>query len=251
MEHWVGSERYEDNFSKTEVTRVNRGQDQGDGMINEHRLNRVRSFKYLGVKFHEKEIQSEEITHRINKYNENVSVLIPLCKESSILQTCKTTTYTTISRPILIYRSEAWSLTTTQKSCIQAAEMRVLKLLAGVSQIDRIRNVTQTKSRSGCFIGCDREGEAAMVWKEKRFPRVMLNWIPEGRCQDDQLVDHESNGWIEWKKDWGILEERTYEDRSNWGRIVRGQAGRIWSYLTSGRKDEKVNCQAVFLSNLL
>ncbi len=48
--------------------------------------------------------------------------------------------YEQIMRPILIYGSETWTLTTRLKSQIQAAEMKVLRLIYGVTRLNRIRN---------------------------------------------------------------------------------------------------------------
>ena len=48
--------------------------------------------------------------------------------------------YTTILRPILTYGCEAWMLTVAAKSKVQAAEMRVLRLIKGVTRRDRLRN---------------------------------------------------------------------------------------------------------------
>jgi len=52
----------------------------------------------------------------------------------------KVTIYKTILRPILTYGGESWTLTTATKSKIQTAEMRVLRLIKGVSCRDRLRN---------------------------------------------------------------------------------------------------------------
>ena len=76
-----------------------------------------------------------------------------------------------------------------------------------------------------------------MVWTcdenvKERFPRTMLNWIPERR----QPVSRPRKRWMDGVEEGlrargvsmeEILEERTYEDRNNWRRIVRGQTDRI------------------------
>ena len=54
------------------------------------------------------------------------------------------TIYNTILKPIIVYGCEAWSLTTTTESKLQAAEMRVLRLTKGVTRRDHIRNTTKT-----------------------------------------------------------------------------------------------------------
>ena len=46
--------------------------------------------------------------------------------------------YTTILKPILTYGCEAWTLTVAAKSKVQTAEMRVLRLIKGVTRRDRL-----------------------------------------------------------------------------------------------------------------
>ena len=46
----------------------------------------------------------------------------------------------TILRPILLYGHESWILTKKLKSKITAADMKVLRLVKGVTRRDRIRN---------------------------------------------------------------------------------------------------------------
>ncbi len=47
----------------------------------------------------------------------------------------------TILKPILLYGAECWTLTTKLESKIQAAEMRVLRIIKGVTRRDKMRNV--------------------------------------------------------------------------------------------------------------
>ena len=78
---------------------------------------------------------------RINKYNNTMTMLYPLLKQRDIPRQYKTTIYTMILKPILTYGCEIWALTTKTESRIQPAEMRVLRLIRGVSRRDRVRNV--------------------------------------------------------------------------------------------------------------
>lgn len=52
----------------------------------------------------------------------------------------KLTIYKTLYRPILTYVHEAWTLNKRTWSGIQAAEMRFLRRIIGVTRRDRIRN---------------------------------------------------------------------------------------------------------------
>ena len=48
----------------------------------------------------------------------------------------------TILKPILLYGLELWSLTAKTESQLQAAEMRVLRAIKGITRRDRVRNTT-------------------------------------------------------------------------------------------------------------
>ena len=68
-----------------------------------------------------------EINNRIGKYNSNVGMVYPLLRDRNIPRRCKIIIYQSILKPILMYGSEVWSLTTKTESRLQAAEMRVLR----------------------------------------------------------------------------------------------------------------------------
>ncbi|XP_076045633.1 uncharacterized protein LOC143027846 [Oratosquilla oratoria] len=86
------------------------------------------------------ELMEREINSRIGKMSAQVNLLYPLLKERTIARRVKTLLYTTILRPILTYGAETWKLTTKTESRIGAAEMRVLRIIYGVTRRDRIRN---------------------------------------------------------------------------------------------------------------
>ena len=78
------------------------------------------------------------------KYNNYVRLTYPLLKDKSINRQCRLIIDTTILKPIIMYGSEYWPLTTgtesRPESKIQAAEMHVLRTIKGVTRMDRIRN---------------------------------------------------------------------------------------------------------------
>src|ERR1700755_2610426 len=104
------------------------------------RLKQSRKFKYLGVVFGEEGRQEDKLRERIGKFSKNVGMLYPLLKERGIPTEVKVLIYTTILRPILLYGSECWAMNRVHKSRIEAAEMRVLRVIRGVSLRDRMRS---------------------------------------------------------------------------------------------------------------
>ena len=128
------------NYDKTEVLKVGRVPVDGDIIINGHKLKETNSFVYLGSKLSSDNLIEVEINHRIAKFTKNVNCLYPLLREKAIPKQVKICMYTTILRPVILYGSETWTLTKRLKSKIQAAEMRILRLIYGVTKRDRIKN---------------------------------------------------------------------------------------------------------------
>ena len=83
-----------------------------------------------------------EINTRIAKYNSNTALLYPLLNDEFIPRKSKLIIYQSILKQILLYGAEVWSLTSKTESSLQAAEMRVLRTIVGVTRRDRIRNAT-------------------------------------------------------------------------------------------------------------
>ena len=159
-------------------------------------------------------------------------MMYPLLKGKYIPRQVKTTIYRTVSKPILIYGAECWSLKTKTSSRLHAAEMKVLQTIWGVTRSDRLRN-----------------GRIRAELSEKPILREIeesrLRWYGHAKRMDDEKL---SKRYFEWKpqgkkpagrprKKWidGVgeaLEKRgtcltdveetmTYEDRDDWRNIVR------------------------------
>ena len=112
---------------KSEVMLLSRMHEEVEISLEGHILHQCRSFKYLGIMISDTNDPQLEITNRINKYNNNLYLLYPLMKDRNIPKGVKTVIYTTILRPILTYGHESWTLTSKNRSQIQAAEMKVLR----------------------------------------------------------------------------------------------------------------------------
>jgi exonuclease III len=127
-------------YSKTEVMKVGRTPEEGVVIVNGQTLKETEEFVYLGSKITADNLIACEIQHRIAKFTGNLNCLYPLLKQKEIPTEVKVVIYTTILRPVLLYGSETWTLTKRLKSKIQACEMRILRLIFGVTRRDRIRN---------------------------------------------------------------------------------------------------------------
>ena len=234
MNRWENTLRTREmkiNVNKTEVMYVGRRNVEVGVEVGSERLKQVTSFKYLGVCFEKENKQDIELNNRICKYNSNISMLYPLLKDRNIPRKCKTTIYTTILRPILTYGSEAWTLTSRTRSKIQAAEMRVLRMIKGVTRRDRMRN-DEIRRELGVVSILEMVERSKLRWyghvqrmNENQFPRKYLEYRPQGR----RPVGRPRRRWIEGVGEalaargsslTEVEREETFANRQEWRRIV-------------------------------
>lgn len=154
------------------------------------KLKQTDKFSYLEVLFDEENGQSLEISNRIQTYSGNVSALYPIPKNNNVTLKAKTTIFTTILRSILIYGSETTTLTTKTSLQIQETEMRVLRIILGVTRLNRMRNkvirerlnvasVVKNKIRWFCHVKKIKASKCAKISQE--WVRVQRGRRPAGR----------------------------------------------------------------------
>ena len=182
--------------------------------------------------FGEENASEMEIAHRINKFNINLRLLYPLLKDRNFPRKVKIIIYTSILRPILMYGHEAWVLTSKTKSKVQAAEMRVLRLIKGVTRLDRLRN--EDIRRELCIdsiLALVEKGQLRWYGHVKRmadhrYPKRFLEMIPDGR----RPVGRPRMRWIDnirssvEKRGYSIHQveqEEIYGDRARWRRFLK------------------------------
>ena len=234
MSRWENGLREKEmkiNINKTEVMYVGRRDAEVDVVVEGRRLTQVADFKYLGACFETENRQEIELNNRISKYNSNTGLLYPLLKDRYIPRKCKTAIYTTILRPILTYGSEAWSLTSRTRSKIQAAEMRALRAIRGVTRRDRMRN-DDIRRELGVESILEVVDKSKLRWyghvqrmNEDQFPRKYLQYRPHGR----RPVGRPRRRWMEGVGEAltareinlaDVEREELYTDRQEWRRIV-------------------------------
>lgn len=175
------------NRGKTEVMTIGGGGDVLEVSLGGELLKQTEQFKYLGVCYGEENDSTLELNNRIGKFSGTVAMLFPLLKEKAISQRVKMVMYTSILRPILMYGHEAWALNTKAKSKLEACEMRVLRLIRGVTRRDRRRN-EEVRVELGVENVVELVERGQLRWyghvrrmEEQRVPRKYLEWTPEGR----------------------------------------------------------------------
>ena len=130
------------NVEKTEVLIVGRGKEREEFVleVEGEEVKMVERCKYLGGVFTREGGNLHEITSRMEKYGVVVRMLYPILADRRMNIEVKKVIFESILTPILIFSAETWSATTREESRIQAAEMRVLRLMEGKTRRDRIRN---------------------------------------------------------------------------------------------------------------
>ena len=122
-----------------------------------------------------------KITSRIKK---GIFLLI---KDRNISLKVKTIICLSMLRPILTYGHELWTLTSKTRSQIQAVEMKVLRLIKGITRLDKHRN-EDIRRELGVESILDFVERGQLRWfghvkrmGDERYPKRMLEWTPQGR----------------------------------------------------------------------
>lgn len=110
--------------------------------IDNTKIQRVNSFQYLGVEIQDNGEQEVEINRRTEKaMNIYYAMSRSFINKKEIARSTKLNVYRTVFRPVLTFGCETWVLTKRQKSKLQAAEMKYLRRVRGVTKIDKMRNI--------------------------------------------------------------------------------------------------------------
>ena len=82
----------------------------------------------------------EEINRRIAKYSRNAGMMYRLLKDRNVPRKEKPVIHNIILMPILLYGHESWVTKQKLDSCIQDADMKVIRLIKCVTRRDNILN---------------------------------------------------------------------------------------------------------------
>ena len=219
------------NIEKSELLTVSRQETNYNIMVQGVNLPQATSVKYLGVNIDNEGRMELEITARIKNYSNNVFLLYPLLRDRRIPQKAKTLIYTGILRPMMLYASETWSTTTKTRSRLNAAEMRVLRLIYGVTLRDRVRSEhIREQLRIAPVTKIIERNQLRWFGHVMRMPehsevKRALTWTPEG----PRPLGRPRKRWLDNIKEALIsrgttIEEvertRVYNDRSVWRGLV-------------------------------
>lgn len=146
-------------------------------------IEQVSSFKYLGSMITYR--KNMEIEKKLNKFQQ-ICGTINRCLRNKTTRETKLKFYKTVAVPTLIYGSETWPLTKQEERKIEAAEMRFLRRVAGVTLRDQKRS-EDIRNELNIFRLNDKIKTNKYNWfqhvtrmDENRFPKQMLNYKPLG-----------------------------------------------------------------------
>ena len=118
------------NVNKTKYMKM--GDAEGESGRTAVRLHeRVTTFKYLGSIITADNKTSEEIQERITSGNRCFFALQNMFKSRNVSRNTKIKIYTTILRPIVMYGSECWVMTTREEQWLLRWERKILRKIFG------------------------------------------------------------------------------------------------------------------------
>ena len=154
------------NWQKTRVMRIGRKIDVCNVEVNGQEVEQMEVMKYLGVMISSDGSMDSEVEQRIGMASKMIGAIGRTVLGRKELTGTKVRVVNAMAIPTLTYGCEAWTLQARHKGQIEAAQMRALRRIEGVSRMDRVRNV-DIKGR------LKQEGVLDMVkkrqqnWKQK------------------------------------------------------------------------------------
>lgn len=111
-----------------------------DIMLDSVPLPKCTSFKYLGSVVNQQGDCDQDVNHRVSvgwlKWQQNT----PLFCDKRMPVKLKGKLYSTVVRPALTYGAKCWTLNSSNLQRMNTTEMKMLRMSAGVTRKDRIRN---------------------------------------------------------------------------------------------------------------
>ena len=218
------------NKEKTEIISFGRDRTQIQVRVGDATIKQVDEAKYLGVTISREAGNKLEITDRIARFSRQAGLLGPILRSRHVSRTVKKTIYTTILRPILLYGSESWVLTTADISRLEAAEMKVIRTIMGKTRRDRVRSeqlrrelevtplIKELQRSSLGWLGHIQRMDAG------RIPKVAFEWRPDGRRPAGRPRKRWTDGIQETLTQYRmgrldrLVENGVFHDRAEWKR---------------------------------
>ena len=128
------------NTAKSETMVISRKPKRCSLHVRGDQLRGVEEFKYLGVTFTSDGKWNVELDRRICSAGAVMRQLGGLARKRELSREAKLSVFRSIYVPTLTYGHELWVMTERTRSRVQAAEMRFLRRVAGLTLLDRVRS---------------------------------------------------------------------------------------------------------------
>ncbi|VDP11736.1 unnamed protein product [Heligmosomoides polygyrus] len=150
------------NVKKTEyfTTDVN---ESGSIKINGTELARTSVFKYLGSAIASDGSLMVEVNSRVSAAWSKWRSLTGVLCDKKMPERLKSKIYKTVVRPVAMYGAECWPATKETESRLSVMETKMLRWMAGVTRLDRIRNEA-IRQKFGVAPIADKMREARLRW---------------------------------------------------------------------------------------
>ena len=168
------------NVGKSKIMRCTRNEDGArlNAMLNGEALEEVDQFKYLGSVIAAKGGVEADVLHRVNEGCKVLGTLKGVMKNRRLGMK--------VVVPTVMYGSESWGMKVTERQKLNVFEMKCLRSMTGVSQLDRVRNEL-VRARTGV----SRELAA-------RVDMNVLRWFGHAeRMDNEQLLKKVVNAKVD------------------------------------------------------
>lgn len=191
-------------------------------------------FKYLGSLLTSDAKIDEEVRKRVSQATSFYQLVRKLLWNESFPKRCKLLMYNSYFVPILTYGAVKWTIGGLQEQRIQAAEMKFLRSVAGVTKMDRIRS-REIRKRLGVERLSFKLGKERLRWfgHMKRMTRDRIprrEYEKSTRAGVKRRVGRPRERWaeqIQWdvenrNESWAcVKEEKWWKNREVWKDLVR------------------------------
>jgi hypothetical protein len=172
-------------------------------------------FKYLGSVINKKATINEEVKQRMKKAESFFQAVRKLLWNEDFPTKCKMIMYRMCFLPILTYSAVTWAMSGKEENNIQAAEMKFLRSVKGLTKMDKVKSSKIRKElgveRLGFKLGRERLrwfGQMKRM-EEKRIPRREFEATMGGR----RRVGRPRSKWI------GLVKQDLEERQMDWNKV--------------------------------